>query len=327
MYARRSIKSSASVPLIQVQCKGPNGSGPEWLPLKQDWSSRWCTLPDRFTEEFSQRIYDFNTRDSDVFLVTFMKSGTTWMQELAWLLLNNMNFEAAQSSYTMIRSPYLEKSAIYSDGVDYISLCNDIQTNPRFIKSHLPAQLLPPQFWKKGCKIIYLARNPKDVVVSSFHFLTGLDFWRGSLDEFVDDFVADKMAFTSYWAHVIDFYRMRNEENVFFVTYEEMSRNLKDVVQRLSRFLDCKELSESEMDKLLTHLNFKNMKGRKFGNSTGLLSTLRKTKDDFNFMRRGIVGSYKDELSPENRNKIDKLTERFLEEYGVTESEIFGSME
>ncbi|XP_052848266.1 luciferin sulfotransferase-like [Drosophila gunungcola] len=134
------------------------------------------------------------------------------------------------------------------------------------------------------------------------------------------------MAFTSYWAHVIDFYRMRNEENVFFVTYEEMSRNLKDVVLRLSRFLDCKELSESEMDKLLTHLNFKNMKGRKFGNSTGLLSTLRKTKDDFNFMRRGIVGSYKDELSPENKDKIDKLTERFLEEYGVTESEIFGSI-
>ncbi|XP_052848879.1 sulfotransferase 1B1-like [Drosophila gunungcola] len=297
MYARRSIKSSVSVPLIQVQCKGPNGSGPEWLPLKQDWSNRWCTLPDRFTEEFSQRIYDFK------------RETAMWMQELAWLLLNDMNFEAAQSSYTMIRSPYLEYS-----------------NYPRFIKSHLPAQLLPPQFWKKGCKIIYLARNPKDVVVSSFHFLTGLDFWRGSLDEFVDDFVADKMAFTSYWAHVIDFYRMRNEENVFFVTYEEMSRNLKDVVLRLSRFLDCKELSESEMDKLLTHLNFKNMKGRKFGNSTGLLSTLRKTKDDFNFMRRGIVGSYKDELSPENKDKIDKLTERFLEEYGVTESEIFGSI-
>ncbi|KAI8036734.1 hypothetical protein M5D96_009326 [Drosophila gunungcola] len=223
MYARRSIKSSVSVPLIQVQCKGPNGSGPEWLPLKQDWSNRWCTLPDRFTEEFSQRIYDFK------------RETAMWMQELAWLLLNDMNFEAAQSSYTMIRSPYLD------------------------------------------------------------------------LDEFVDDFVADKMAFTSYWAHVIDFYRMRNEENVFFVTYEEMSRNLKDVVLRLSRFLDCKELSESEMDKLLTHLNFKNMKGR-------------------NFMRRGIVGSYKDELSPENKDKIDKLTERFLEEYGVTESEIFGSI-
>ncbi|XP_044249895.1 sulfotransferase 1 family member D1-like [Drosophila takahashii] len=326
MYTSRPIDSSASSPRIQLQCKGPNGSGPEWVPLKQDWSERWCTLPDRFTEDYAIRIHDFETRDSDVFVVTFMKAGTTWMQELAWLLLNKMDYETAKSSYAMHRSVFLEESAVNPAVPDSISLCNKMKGNPRLIKSHLPAQLLPPQLWKQGRKIIYMARNPKDIVVSQYHFLTGFGFWQGSLDEFVDDFVADKVSFTSYWAHVIDFYRMRDEENIFFVTYEEMSRNLGDVIKRLSLFLGCKELSENEMDKLINHLSFKNMKESKFGNPTGLMKTYRKIGDDFQFMRRGIVGSFKDELSSEGKEKIDQLTYTFLKEYGLTESDIFGEV-
>ena len=40
---------------------------------------------------------------------------------------------------------------------------------PRHIKSHLPGQLLPPQVWEKRVKIVYVVRNPKDVVVSLYH--------------------------------------------------------------------------------------------------------------------------------------------------------------
>ncbi|XP_044248960.1 luciferin sulfotransferase-like isoform X1 [Drosophila takahashii] len=326
MYATRPIDSSANMPTIQVQWKGPNGSGPEWVPLKQDWSERWCTLPDRFTNEFALRIRDFETRSSDVFLVTFMKSGTTWMQELAWLLLNQLDYEAAQSSYAMVRSPYLERSILYPDAPDSIARCDKMKDNPRLIKSHLPAQLLPEQLWKQGRKIIYVARNPKDVVVSSYHYATGLNYWHGSFDKYVDEFVSDKIPYTSHWAHVIDFYRMRDEENVFFVTYEEMSRNLQDVIKRLSLFLGCKELTESEMDKLLNHLSFKNMKGSKYGDHIGLLKGLHKIGDDFQFMRRGIVGSHKDELGAENKDKVDKLTCTFLKKYGLSEADIFGEV-
>lgn len=39
----------------------------------------------------------------------------------------------------------------------------------RFIKSHLPFCLLPPSIMENQAKVIYIARHPRDVVVSYFH--------------------------------------------------------------------------------------------------------------------------------------------------------------
>ncbi|KAH8242335.1 hypothetical protein KR032_000999, partial [Drosophila birchii] len=246
---------------VHLQYKGPKGLGPDWLPLKQDWNKRWCTLPETFSEDFAKRIDEFKTRDGDVFVVTFMKSGTTWIQELAWLLLNNLDFDRAKTIHTMRRCPFMEFSAINNKAeVDNISVCDNMQDNPRLIKSHLPSQFLPRQIWKQKRKIIYVARNPKDVVISSLHFLTSIGSWQGNLDDFIDQFITDRILFTSYWSHVMDFYRMRNEPNVFFVTFEEMKKDLKNVIERLSSFLECKKLSEMEIEALLKHLSFDNMK-------------------------------------------------------------------
>ncbi|XP_016969483.1 sulfotransferase family cytosolic 1B member 1-like [Drosophila rhopaloa] len=327
MYSKKFVGQGPTAPMIQLGVNGPNGLGPEWLPLKQDWKQRWCTLTGEYTDEFAKRIHDFKTRSTDVFVVSLMKTGSTWVQELAWLLLNKMDFQQARKSYGMERSPYLEHSGVISTTkVDSIDACDKLQSNPRLLKSHLPAQLLPRGIWKHGPKIIYVARNPKDVVVSTYHFLTGLNCSKCSLNEFVDYFIADKIDFTSYWAHVIDFYRMRDEDNIFFVTYEEMKRDLEDVIKRLSNFLCCEVLSKSEMEELINHLSFENMKKSKFGNHTTFMQDCHQPTNKFEFLRRGIVGSYEDELSSESQEKINQMSLSFLNEYGISESDIFGQI-
>lgn len=40
----------------------------------------------------------------------------------------------------------------------------------RFIKTHLPFSLMPPSAMETRAKIIYVARHPKDVAVSWYHF-------------------------------------------------------------------------------------------------------------------------------------------------------------
>lgn len=39
----------------------------------------------------------------------------------------------------------------------------------RFIKTHLPFKLLPPTIMETKAKVVYVARHPKDVVVSYYH--------------------------------------------------------------------------------------------------------------------------------------------------------------
>ena len=66
--------------------------------------------------------------------------------------------------------------------------------SPRVIKSHLPGQFLPPQLWKKKAKIVYVIRNPKDVVVSYFYFTKTID--PPKVDQTFGEFFDEMMAGT-----------------------------------------------------------------------------------------------------------------------------------
>ena len=92
--------------------------------------------------------------------------GTTWVQEIVWQIYN----EGAISSEKQIyRFPFLESSACNSH--KYMQIDFKTLPSPRLIKSHLTYSTTPRSANKDDqCKYIYVARNPKDVAVSYFHF-------------------------------------------------------------------------------------------------------------------------------------------------------------
>lgn len=111
--------------------------------------------------------------------------------------------------------------------------------------------------------MIYVARNVKDVIISSYHFISKLDLWRGnSLQEYVEDFLNNDILYTHFWSHIVDFWKMRHEPFIFFVTYEEMKRDLAGVLQRLCTFLERPQLTKEELEKVLEHLSFGSMKSK-----------------------------------------------------------------
>ena len=68
----------------------------------------------------------------------------------------------------------------------------DINTlpSPRILKCHLTHNIIPKSANEdKKCKYIYVARNPKDVAVSFFHFLTDMERFKGPWEIFVKLFL------------------------------------------------------------------------------------------------------------------------------------------
>ena len=62
--------------------------------------------------------------------------------------------------------------------------------SPRLIKSHFPGQMLPPDIMSKKARIVYVARNPKDLAVSYYYFTLGNPAFRAykTWDEFFNDY-------------------------------------------------------------------------------------------------------------------------------------------
>lgn len=75
--------------------------------IDKDWSKRKLFLW-RALNKFPDIIHDMRVREDDVWIVTIPKSGTTWMQELLWLLMHDCDFETALSMDLDKRSPFLE---------------------------------------------------------------------------------------------------------------------------------------------------------------------------------------------------------------------------
>ncbi|XP_013116936.2 luciferin sulfotransferase [Stomoxys calcitrans] len=329
MITRRS-RTSENIAKRQRQRKFANVStSGEHIPLtNMNWSERWCTLPLEDETQIKQ-IYEFEVREDDVYVVTFPKCGTTWIQEATWLLGNDLDFATANSVDLTMRSVFMELSALYTSMPRNTIELSKAAKSPRVLKSHLPAHLIPKQIWEKKNKIIYCARNPKDTAVSYFHFHRGLGTWMGEIDEFVEDLINDDILYSPYWQHLMDFWQMRKQGNVFFTTYEDMKRDLRKVLIELNDFLEKPTLSDENLQKLEEHLSFNNMKASTRTNLTYAVKAGHGSphvRPDFEFMRRGIVGSYRDELGQESLEKLDKWTSQNLAKYNVTLKEIFGEL-
>ncbi|KAG7175898.1 Sulfotransferase 1A1-like [Homarus americanus] len=74
------------------------------------------------------------------------------------------------------------------DGV-FVQLC-EVTPDPRIIKTHLPLSLLPPDILDTA-KVVYVARNPRDVTVSMYHHFQHLNLhsYTGTFENFAKSFM------------------------------------------------------------------------------------------------------------------------------------------
>ncbi|XP_050498562.1 sulfotransferase 1E1-like [Diabrotica virgifera virgifera] len=284
-------------------------------------------------EKQAHDFYNFVARPSDVFIVTFPRSGTTWTQEMIWLLANNLNYEKASQVNLRQRFPFLEFSSFLHPEMKAILLkenqhdwekCQIIQgldrgiienlnnmKERRFIKTHNPFSLMPPNLLDVGCKVIYVARNPKDVAVSYYHLAkTYRTFcYVGDFPQFWRYFQDGLVPWAPYWEHLKEGWNRRHEENMLFLFYEDLKKNLRPSLKKLSSFLD-QSYSEEEYEILEDYLSIDNFRNNKAVNADedkdiGLISDV-----EAGFIRKGVVGGW----SPYFDDELNAEADRWIEE-------------
>jgi hypothetical protein len=168
----------------------------------------------------------FAARPSDVFISTFSKSGTTWVQQIVHGLRSNGSMEFPEISLII---PWFEAAQIMGIDVNAPQVAE-----PRAFKTHLPWDKVP-----KGCRYIYVVRNPADALVSYYHYMNGVMFERDTID--LDAFCAEVFSrpkhFGTYFSHLRSWWEQRHRADVLSLCFEDMKQDHADAVRRIARFL------------------------------------------------------------------------------------------
>ncbi|XP_003512339.1 sulfotransferase 1 family member D1 [Cricetulus griseus] len=252
-------------------------------------------------EQWSQ-VESFEARPDDLLISTYPKSGTTWISEILDLIYNNGDAEKCKRDAIYKRVPFMELIIPgLSNGVELLKNMH----SPRLVKTHLPVQLLPSSFWKNDCKMVYVARNAKDVAVSYYYFyqMAKIHPEPGTWEEFLDKFMAGQVGFGSWYDHVKGWWEKRNDYRILYLFYEDMKEDPKYEIQKLLKFLE-KDMPEEIVNKILYHSSFNVMKENPNANYT----TMKKEEMDHAvspFMRKGISGDWKNQFTVAQYEKFE----------------------
>ncbi|XP_023313154.1 sulfotransferase family cytosolic 1B member 1-like [Anoplophora glabripennis] len=237
--------------------------------------------------------------------------------EMVWQIENDLDFKTVENVILIHRFPIIDLCLSMGDlslmGVvaDTLTLPNDIRDiatrystltidnlakseGRRFIRSHLPISLLSPSFFQSGCKVIYCARNPKDLVVSYYHIL---QFFKPKESEsvsfkaFWNAFRSNWTIYSPYFEHLKEAWKKRNEKNFMFLFYEDTMKDLKQGIVNMAEFLG-KELTNDQQERLVDYLNIDRFKKNKSVNCQHLCDLgVASTKNEF--IREGGSGGWR----------------------------------
>lgn len=279
-----------------------------------NWKPEPICLSSRY-ERVAQTIKQMEVRPDDVWIVTYPKSGTTWTQELIWLVCNELDFQKAQDVPQDTRFPFIDLIGLRDLPEPFNPLRDALKMpSPRFIKSHLPPAFLPNALWSVQPKMVHVRRNPKSVAVSYYHHSVSLHSYNGTLDQFIRSMMNELVYYSPFHRHVIEFSELRYP-NMLSLCFEDMKRDLSGTIAEVCRFFN-KTYTPEQVAQLVEHLSFDRMRQNTSVNRSewveyNLKQTNRTDKlhdNNMQFIRQGKADGWKNEIPEELIEAMDRWT-------------------
>lgn len=231
---------------------------------------------------------------ADIFIISFMKCGRTWLRYLIGNLIELKLFDKLEDklSYTDCISINEETPIIkaYHDG------------NPHLKKNHSLKDINDSYATKR---ILFLVRDPRDVSVSLYyHFKYRTKVYEGNIDDFTLKMIPLIINYYNNWI-----IKSQSIKNFKLIKYEDLHHNPIKSIKTINKFCLLNEKSEKEINIVLENSSFKNM--RKYETSSKAnnpqLSSIGINSKEGLKVRKGKIGSYKTELKSSTIEKINHL--------------------
>jgi len=240
----------------------------------------------------------------DVFVMTYAKSGTNWMMQIAHQLIHHGRGEY-EHLHDLVpwpdtkAMPFVKKYAIPLEEATHW------QTAPeklRVIKTHFDWDMLPDS---NQAKYIAVIRDPKDIFVSNYHFIRDGVYGPAmpTVDTWFELFLSEKFPLGGSWAvNTAGYWSQRHRPNVMIASFKEMKRDLRGVVTRVAAFLNI-TVPEDVIDEVCRKSSFEYMKAidRKFA-----MGKMVAWREPGAMIRRGSQGGSSEMLSPERQRQVDQ---------------------
>ncbi|TVU04436.1 hypothetical protein EJB05_49978, partial [Eragrostis curvula] len=262
----------------------------------------------------------FTPRRGDVILASAPKCGTTWLKALTFATMARGVHPPTDAEHPLLRLnphdcvPFME--ILFAAGLG--SKMDDMPS-PRLMATHMPHSLLPDSITRNpDCKIIYICRDPKDMVVSMWHYGRRIQ---------PDASVSDVLELTCkgmspsgpIWDHVLGYWNdsKTSPEMVLFLRYEEMLCDPVENARKIAQFVGqpfskAQEETGMIMDtvRLCSFHKLKNLDVNKTGSQSPFAND--------GYFRKGEAGDWANHMTPEMARRLDAIVEEKLRGSGFS---------
>lgn len=257
----------------------------------------------KYFAEIYDEVEGFQAHPDDLLIATYPKSGTTWVSEIVDMIYKEGSLEKCRVEPIYMRVPFLESARPnMPSGIEVLKK----GPRPCLIKTHLSLQMLPKSFLEKNCKIIYMARNAKDVAVSYYHFyqMAKVHPDPGTWEEFLEQFMDGNVSFGSWYDHVKSWWDIRKKYRILYLFYEDMKEDPQREIQKIMEFLE-RPANDNLVKKIAHHTSFKEMSQNHMANYRSLPSSFMDHTIS-PFMRKGVAGDWKNHFTVAQNERFNE---------------------
>jgi hypothetical protein len=172
---------------------------------------------------------------------------------------------------------------------------------------------------------VYLCREPKDVFVSTWHYMNKVgEGFHIDMDASFHLFCDGMTLYGPLWEHYLGYWNqsVKEPDRVLFLKYDDMMADAGRHVRMLAEFLRVpfsdEELSGGAVEEIVSMCSFEKLKSLPV-NSSGVSDRIGgMPMENSSYFRAGKVGDWKTHLTEEMAKKVDCIVEEKLRGSGLT---------